>query len=110
MRIAALAILALALPLGGCVAARIIAAPVDIAGDVVAGAGKGIFYVGGVAVRSTVDLVDGPDQRVKLTVKYRDGRRTRTTRKEIDSKDVERELKRIGKKGRIIDVEVEPVN
>jgi Flp pilus assembly CpaE family ATPase len=110
MRPQLIAALVLAASLTGCLATKVVTVPVSLAGDVIEGAGKGVLLVGGTAVRTTVDLVDGPDQRVELTAKVKKGSRTRTIRKEIDSRDLERELEKIGKKGQTVDVSVEPVD
>lgn len=108
MRLATLA-LASCLVLPGCLATKIVTVPVGLAVDAVGATGKGVVTVGGYAVRETGDVLNGPDQRVKLTVSYKKGRGTRTVTREVDSDDVERELNKLEKKGRIVDVSVEPV-
>ena len=52
-------------------------------------------------------MLDGPDEMAKLdvTLKTRTGR-TKHVRKTLKVKYLERELKKIEKKGRIVDVEV----
>jgi len=79
--------------------------PVGLAVDAVGLAGKSVVYVGGTAVRVTGDALDGPDEHVRLDVTYKSGKHTRKT---IKKKYLERELKKLGKKGKIVDVEVSP--
>ena len=67
MRLATLVLIVLALPLAGCLATKIVTVPVGLAGDVLEGAGKGVLYVGGTAVRVTGDALDGPDEMVLIT-------------------------------------------
>ncbi|WP_321490894.1 hypothetical protein [uncultured Hyphomonas sp.] len=88
-----------------CAASRIVTAPVGFAVDVVGVAGKGVVWVGGTAVRVTGDALDGPDEHVRLDVTYKNGKHTRKT---IKKKNLERELKKLGEKGTIVDVEVSP--
>jgi len=88
-----------------CVATKIVTVPVGLAVDAVGAAGKGVVYVGGTAVRVTGDALDGPDEHVRLDVTYRNGKHTKKT---IKKKNLERELKKLGKKGKIVDVEVSP--
>ncbi len=109
MRLATLALTCL-LVLPGCLATKIVTVPVGLAVDAVEATGKGVVMVGGFAVRETGDVLNGPDQRVKLTVTYKKGRGTRTVSREVDSDDVERELNKLEKKGRIVDVSVEPAD
>lgn len=107
MRVA-IAILVSILALPGCLATKIVTVPVGLAVDAVEATGKGVVNVGGYAIRETGDVLNGPDQRVKLTVTYKKGRGTRTVTREVDSDDIERELNKLEKKGRIVDVAVEP--
>jgi len=110
MRLILIAVTALTLPLGGCVATKIVTVPVSLAASAVEGAGKGVMYVGGQVVRVTGDALDGPDERVRLSVTYERGRNsTRTETKEIKAKDLEREVSRMSRKGKVIDVAVERV-
>ncbi|MFN7056624.1 hypothetical protein [Hyphomonas sp.] len=96
--------------LSGCVAAAIVTAPIRLAGNVLEAGGKGLIYVGGQAVRVTGDLLDGPDQEVRLTITYQRGRNsTRSESKIIKAKDLEREVQRMSRRGKVIDVVVEPV-
>ncbi|MEZ5955426.1 MAG: hypothetical protein R3C13_14105 [Hyphomonas sp.] len=88
-------------------AAKVVTAPVHVAGEVVEGTAKGVYYVGSAAVRVTGDALDGPDQMVRLDVTMKSGKHVRKT---IKAKNLERELNRIEKKGRIVDVEVTPVD
>jgi hypothetical protein len=106
MRTLILSATALTLPLGGCLASKIVTAPVNLAGDVLEGAGKGVMYVGGSAVRVTGDALDGPDEKVRLTVTYRKGKGTRSKQRVVKAKHVERELKDMAKDGKVVDVEV----
>ncbi|MFN4102112.1 MAG: hypothetical protein ACK4GT_20310 [Pararhodobacter sp.] len=106
--LACLAVATLTLPLGGCVATKLVTVPVSLAASAVEGAGKGVMYVGGQAVRITGDALDGPDERVRLSVTYQRGRNsTRTETKVIKTKDLEREVNRMSRKGKVIDVAVE---
>ena len=99
------------LPLGGCVATKLVTVPVSLAASAVEGAGKGVMYVGVQAVRVTGDALDGPDERVRLSVTYERGRgRTRTETKVIKTRDIEREVERMGRKGKVIDVAVERID
>ena len=91
--------------LPACVATKIVTVPVGLAVDAVGAAGKGIVYVGGTAVRVTGDALDGPDEMIRLDVTYKNGKHKRKT---IKKKNLERELKTLGKKGKIVDVEVSP--
>ena len=88
-----------------CLATKIVTVPVGLAADAVGAAGKGVVYVGGTAVRVTGDALDGPDEHVRLDVTYKNGKHTKKT---IKKKNLERELKKLGKKGKIVDVEVSP--
>ncbi|KCZ92697.1 hypothetical protein [Hyphomonas johnsonii] len=94
-----------------CVATKIVTVPVGIAVGATKMAGKSVIYVGGTAVRVTGDALDGPDEKVKLdvTLKTRTGR-TKHVRKTVKVKYLEREIKKIEKKGRIVDVEVKKVD
>jgi hypothetical protein len=67
--------------------------------------------LGGIAVRTTRDVIDGPDEMAKrdVTLKTRPGR-TKHIRKTVKVKYLERELKEIEKRGRIVDVEVTKAN
>ena len=106
MSIRAIILAPLLLAISGCLAAKVVTVPVGIAGDVVEGAAKTTMFVGGTAVRVTGDALDGPDEKVDVKVKMKSGK---TIRRTIKAKNLERELKKIGKKGRIVDVEVSPV-
>jgi hypothetical protein len=110
MRPLVLAALALTLPLTGCLATKIVTVPVGLAVDAVQLTGKSVVYVGGTAVRVTGDALDGPDEMVRLTVTYKKGNGTRTTEKVVKAKNVEREIKALSKKGKVLDVEVEPAD
>ena len=91
----------------GCVASKVVTVPVGLAVDAVGVAGKGVVWVGGTAVRVTGDALDGPDEMIRLDVTYKSGKHTRKT---IKKKYLERELKKLGKKGKIVDVEVSPAD
>jgi len=95
------------LSLPACIATKIVTLPVGLAVDAAELAGKGVVFVGGTAVRTTGDVLDGPDEMADLhvTLKTRSGR-TKHIRKTVKVKYLERELKKIEKKGRIVDVEV----
>lgn len=111
MRSMILAALALgALPLSGCLATKIVTVPVSLAGDALEATGKGVVMVGGTAVRVTGDALDGPDEMVRLTVTYKKGKGERTETREVKAKNVEREIKKMSKKGKVLDVEVEPLD
>ena len=110
MRSLILAATALTLPLSGCLATKIVTVPVGFAGDVLEGAGKGVMYVGGTAVRVTGDALDGPDEMVRLKVTYKKGKGTRTKERTVKAKYVEREIKDMSKDGRVLDVEVSPLD
>lgn len=110
MRFAVLALALLTLPLTGCLATKIVTIPVGLAVDAVQLTGKSVVYVGGTAVRVTGDALDGPDEMVRLTVTYKKGDGTRTTEKVVKAKNVEREIKKLSKKGKVLDVEVEPAD
>ncbi|WP_353255418.1 hypothetical protein [Hyphomonas sp.] len=107
MRFAVLSLAALTLPLTGCLATKIVTVPVGLAVDAVQLTGKSVVYVGGTAVRVTGDALDGPDEMVRLTVTYKKGNGTRTAEKVVKAKNVEREIKALSKKGKVLDVEVE---
>lgn len=109
--IQALLLVPLFLSLPACIATRIVTVPVGLAVDAVEVAGKSVVYVGGTAVRTTGDVLDGPDEMANLhvTLKTRSGR-TKHIRKTVKVKYLERELKKIEKKGRIVDVEVTRAN
>lgn len=109
MRSLILAALALTLPLTGCVATKIVTVPVGLAGDALEATAKGVVYVGGTAVRVTGDALDGPDEMVRLDVTYKKGKSTRTETREVKAKYVEREIKKMSKKGNVVDVEVSPL-
>lgn len=109
MRLLILAALALTLPLTGCVATKIVTVPVGLAGDALEATAKGVVYVGGTAVRVTGDALDGPDEMVRLDVTYKKGKSTRTETREVKAKYVEREIKKMSKKGKVVDVEVSPL-
>ena len=108
MRFAALALAFSVLPLTGCLATKIVTVPVGLAGDALEATGKGVVMVGGTAVRVTGDALDGPDEMVRLTVTYKKGKGERTEEREVKAKYVEREIKKLSKKGKVLDVEVEP--
>jgi len=93
--------------LPACVATKIVTVPVGLAVDAVGFAGKSVVYVGGTAVRVTGDALDGPDEHVRLEVTYKNGKHKTKT---IKKKNLERELKKLGKKGKIVDVEVSPAD
>lgn len=101
--------LALTLPMTGCVATKIVTVPVSLAGDTLEATAKGVVYVGGTAVRVTGDALDGPDEMVRLEVTYKKGKGTRTETREVKAKHVEREIKKMSKKGKVVDVEVSPL-
>lgn len=101
--------LALTLPMTGCVATKIVTVPVSLAGDALEATAKGVVYVGGTAVRVTGDALDGPDEMVRLEVTYKKGKGTRTETREVKAKHVEREIKKMSKKGKVVDVEVSPL-
>lgn len=109
MRMLILAATALTLPLSGCLASKIVTVPVGLAGDALEATAKGVVYVGGQAVRVTGDALDGPDEMVNLKVTYKKGKGSRTETREVKAKYVEREIKKMSKKGKVIDVSVEPV-
>lgn len=109
MRLFILAALALTLPMTGCVATKIVTVPVNLAGDALEATAKGVVYVGGTAVRVTGDALDGPDEMVRLEVTYKKGKGTRTEAREVKAKYVEREIKKMSKKGKVVDVEVSPL-
>ncbi len=94
-----------------CVASKVVTVPVGLAVGATKVAGKSVVYVGGMAVRTTGDVLDGPDEmaRLHVTLKTRTGR-TKHVRKTVKVKYLERELKKIEKKGRIVDVEVTAVD
>lgn len=106
MRTLILAAIALTLPLGGCLASKIVTVPVSLAGDALEGA----VNMGGYAVRVTGDALDGPDDMVRLEVTYKKGKGTRTETREVKAKYFEREIKKMSKKGKILDVEVSPIS
>jgi len=107
MRFAVLSLAVLTLPLTGCLATKIVTVPVSLAVDAVQLTGRSVVYVGGTAVRVTGDALDGPDEMVRLTVTYKKGNGTRTAEKVVKAKNVEREIKALSKKGKVLDVEVE---
>lgn len=109
MRPILLALAALTLPLGGCMATKIVTVPVSVAGSALKATGKGVMFVGGTAVRVTGDALDGPDEMVRLTVTYKKGKGTRSEERKVKAKYVEREIKKMTKKGKVVDVEVEPL-
>ncbi len=109
LRLLAAALL-LALPASGCVATKIVTVPVGLAASAVEGAGKGVMYVGGQAVRVTGDALGGPEEKVRLSVTYRRGRNSaRTETKVIKAKNLEREVNRMSRRGEVIDVAVERI-
>lgn len=110
MRLLVLSAIALTLPLSGCLASKIVTAPIGLAGDVLQGAGKGMMYVGGTAVRVTGDAMDGPDEMVRLTVTYKKGKGTRSEERVVKARYVEREIKDMSKDGKVLDVEVAPLD
>lgn len=109
MRMLILAATALMLPLSGCLASKIVTVPVSLAGDALEATAKGVVHMGGYAVRVTGDALDGPDEMVRLEVTYKKGKGTRTETREVKAKYVEREIKEMSKKGKILDVEVSPL-
>ncbi|MBA3069319.1 MAG: hypothetical protein FP825_12685 [Hyphomonas sp.] len=106
MRPFIIAATALTLPLGGCLATKIVTVPAGLAVDAVQATGKGVMYVGGTAVRVTGDALDGPDEMVRLKVTYKKGKGTRTRERTVKAKYVEREIKDMSKDGKVLDVEV----
>lgn len=110
MRTFILAATVLVLPLTGCVATKIVTVPVSLAGDALEGAAKGVVFIGGTAVRVTGDALDGPDEMVRLEVTYKKGKGTRTETREVKAKHVEREIEKMSKKGKVVDVEVSPLH
>jgi hypothetical protein len=110
MRSILLVLAALTLPLGGCMATKIVTVPVSVAGNALEATGKGVMYVGGTAVRVTGDALDGPDEMVRLEVTYKKGKTTRTETKTVKAKYVEREIEKMSKKGKVVDVEVSPAD
>lgn len=96
--------------LPACLATKVVTAPVRVAGDVVEGTAKGVYHVGSAAVHVTGDALDGPEQKVRLKVKVKKfGGGTRTYTRTVESDDIEKTLEKLGKKGTIIDVQVDPV-
>ena len=93
--------------LPACLATKVVTVPVGLAVDAAGVAGKGVVWVGGTAVRVTGDALDGPDEKIRLDVTYKNGKHVRKT---IKKKNLERELKKLGKKGKIVDVEVSPAD
>lgn len=110
MRSILLVLAALTLPLGGCMATKIVTVPVSVAGNALEATGRGVMYVGGTAVRVTGDALDGPDEMVRLEVTYKKGKKTRTETKTVKAKYVEREIEKMSKKGKVVDVEVSPAD
>lgn len=110
MRMALIVACAMMLPVTGCVATKIVTVPVGLAGDALEATGKGVLYVGGTAVRVTGDALDGPDEMVRLQITYKKGRKTRTETKTVKAKYIEREIEKMSKKGKVVDVEVSPVS
>ena len=104
--IRAILIAGLVATLPACVATKVVTVPVGMAVGAAKVAGKGVVYVGGTAVRVTGDALDGPDEMIRLDVTYKNGKHRKKT---IKKKNLERELKKLGKKGKIVDVEVSPV-
>jgi hypothetical protein len=104
------ALAALTLPLGGCMATKIVTVPVSVAGNALEATGKGVMYVGGTAVRVTGDALDGPDEMGRLEVTYKKGKKTRTETKTVKAKYVEREIEKMSKKGKVVDVDVSPAD
>jgi ribosomal protein L13 len=97
------------LPMSGCVASKIVTVPISLAGDALEATGKGVVMVGATAVRVTGDALDGPDEMVRLTVTYKKGRGERSEERIVKAKHVEREIKKMSKEGKVIDIEVAPV-
>jgi hypothetical protein len=110
MRFAVPALASLMLPLTGCLASKIVTVPVGLAVDAAQATGKGVIYVGGTAVRVTGDALDGPDEMVRVTVTYKKGKGTRTQERIVKAKHVERETKDMSKDGKVLDVEVAPLD
>jgi hypothetical protein len=106
MRMMIVAAVALTLLLSGCLASKIVTVPAGLAGDALEGA----VNMGGYAVRVTGDALDGPDEMVRLEVTYKKGKGTRTEKRVVKAKYVEREIKKMSKKGKILDVEVSPIS
>lgn len=109
MRMALIAACAMLLPVSGCAASKIVTAPIGLAGDALEATGKGVLYVGGTAVRVTGDALDGPDEMVRLQITYKKGQKRRTETKTVKAKHIEREIEKMSKKGKVVDVEVSPV-
>ena len=104
MRSLILAALALSLPLSGCIATKIVTVPVSLAGDALEATSKGVIYVGGTAVGVTGDALDGPDEMVRLEMTYKKGKGTRTQTRQVKAKHVEREIEKMRRKGKVVDV------
>ncbi len=90
-----------------CMATKIVTVPVGLAVGATKVATKSVVYVGGTAVRVTGDALDGPDKMVHVDVTMKSGKHVRKT---VKAKYLERELDKLGKKGRIVDVEVTPAD
>jgi hypothetical protein len=108
MILAAFALCVVALT--GCLAAKVVTVPIGLAGAALEAAGKGVVMVGGTAVRVTGDALDGPDEMVRLKVTYKKGRGERTEERIVKAKNIEREIKEMSKNGKVLDVEVAPVD
>ena len=94
--------------LPACLATKIVTVPVSVAGDVVEGTAKGAYAVGSGVVHVTGDALDGSEEDVKLKVKVKKfGGGTKTYTRTVESDDIEKTLEKLGKKGTIIDVQVE---
>lgn len=61
-------------------------------------------------MRVTGDALDGPDERVRITVTYKKGKGTRTKDRVVKAKYVEREIKDMSKDGKVLDVVVSPAD
>ena len=95
--------------LPACLATKVVTVPVSVAGDVVEGTAKGAYAVGSGVVSATGDALDGPEPDVKLKVTVKKfGGGTKTYTRTVEADDIEKTLEKIGKKGTIIDVQVEP--
>jgi len=104
------ALAALMLPLPGCLASKIVATPAGLAVDAAQATGKGVMLAGGAALRVTGDALDGPDEMIRLTVTCTKGKGTRTEERTVKAKHLEREVRDMSKDGKVLDVEVAPLD
>lgn len=110
MRNALFALCAMMLPLPGCLASKIVTVPAGLAVDAAQAAGKGVMFAGGTAVRVTGDALGGPDEMIRLTVTYKKGKGTRAEERIVKARHVEREIRDMSKDGKVLDVEVQPLD